>query len=349
MTRILPPDTPLKAIGRTYGKVQGKYPARFLTADEAQRLLDACKDGTVSGKRDSLVIRLGLHGVRSHEILKMTHGNLAGDTLTWTGKRSRIRTVILDSGTVVLIGRWAEHIQRVTGRPIPADTPLVVRLDGGGFQDTRVRVPVEPLRTGVALIDLVQRRASAAELGHLSPHDLRRTTAAILHNTRTADGGHVFDLLDIQRVLGHSDPAVTMRSYLEPLDTGVLRRAADRIGQLRSAPHGNDPGLNPATPTPVAQHLRLSALSFDRARNSAAAFGGNPPHSHCAHTEPGRAPPGFASGGRPLPVASVHTAYGACAIAFCNTCSYAHSSTRPANPMASLANPVRPSRPLGPR
>ena len=40
------------------------------------------------------------------------------------------------------------------------------------------------------------------------------------------DGSHHFDLLDIQKVLGHSDPATTMRSYLDPLDTGVLSRAA---------------------------------------------------------------------------------------------------------------------------
>jgi integrase len=42
----------------------------------------------------------------------------------------------------------------------------------------------------------------------------------------TADGAHTFDLLDIQRVLGHADPATTMRSYLEPMDSGVQERAA---------------------------------------------------------------------------------------------------------------------------
>jgi hypothetical protein len=35
-----------------------------------------------------------------------------------------------------------------------------------------------------------------------------------------------FDLLDIQKVLGHANPATTMRSYIDPLDTGVIRRAA---------------------------------------------------------------------------------------------------------------------------
>jgi len=60
----------------------------------------------------------------------------------------------------------------------------------------------------------------------VAPHDLRRTAAGLLHRSIGADGSHHFDLLDIQKVLGHSDPATTMRSYLDPLDTGVLARAA---------------------------------------------------------------------------------------------------------------------------
>lgn len=36
----------------------------------------------------------------------------------------------------------------------------------------------------------------------------------------------MFDLLDIQKVLHHADPATTMRSYLDPMDTDVYERAA---------------------------------------------------------------------------------------------------------------------------
>jgi integrase len=76
------------------------------------------------------------------------------------------------------------------------------------------------------LFYVVDDRAKAAGLGHVAPHDPRRTAAGILHRATTADGAHHFDLLDIQRVLGRSDPATTMRSYLEPMDTDVLDRAA---------------------------------------------------------------------------------------------------------------------------
>ena len=73
---------------------------------------------------------------------------------------------------------------------------------------------------------MINQRAKEAGLGHVAPHDLRRTAAAILHRATSSNGVHHFDLLDIQRVLGHSDPATTMKSYLEPMDTDVLDRAA---------------------------------------------------------------------------------------------------------------------------
>jgi integrase len=74
--------------------------------------------------------------------------------------------------------------------------------------------------------DVVTSRARQAGLGHVAPHDLRRSAASILHRSTTADGAHRFDLLDIQRVLGHADPATTMRSYLEPMDTETTCRAS---------------------------------------------------------------------------------------------------------------------------
>ena len=77
-----------------------------------------------------------------------------------------------------------------------------------------------------SLYGIVNQRGKAAGLGHIAPHDLRRTAAGILHRATTDEGAHHFDLLDIQRVLGHSDPATTMKSYLEPMDTGVLDKAA---------------------------------------------------------------------------------------------------------------------------
>jgi integrase len=73
---------------------------------------------------------------------------------------------------------------------------------------------------------IVRSRAAAAGLGHVAPHDLRRTAAGILHRSTDEHGAHHFDLLDIQKVLGHADPAITMRAYLDPMDTDVIERAS---------------------------------------------------------------------------------------------------------------------------
>ena len=82
-----------------------------------------------------------------------------------------------------------------------------------------------PFKQPASIAKLVRLRAEEAGLGHMSPHDLRRTAAGILHRAVSEEGAHYFDLLDIQKVLGHADPATTMRSYLDPMDTGVYERA----------------------------------------------------------------------------------------------------------------------------
>ena len=72
------------------------------------------------------------------------------------------------------------------------------------------------------------RRAATARLGHVAPHDLRRTAAHILHTDKTSDGGHRYDLYDIQQVLDHADPATTQRSYLDQSDTAQVKLRAGK-------------------------------------------------------------------------------------------------------------------------
>jgi integrase len=70
----------------------------------------------------------------------------------------------------------------------------------------------------VSVQQIVAKRAGLAGLGHVAPHDLRRTAAGLLHRSTGPDGSHHFDLLDIQKVLGHSDPVTTMRRAAQILD-----------------------------------------------------------------------------------------------------------------------------------
>jgi integrase len=63
-------------------------------------------------------------------------------------------------------------------------------------------------------------------LGHIAPHDLRRSAAGILHHARGTDGGHLYDLMDIAHVLDHADTATTQRSYIDVLDKQDVKRRA---------------------------------------------------------------------------------------------------------------------------
>ncbi|MHB8506492.1 MAG: hypothetical protein ACYDEN_12370, partial [Acidimicrobiales bacterium] len=56
------------------------------------------------------------------------------------------------------------------------------------------------------------RRAELAGLGYVA-HGLRRTAASIFHNATTPDGTHRYDLLDIQEIPDHANPATTQSSY----------------------------------------------------------------------------------------------------------------------------------------
>lgn len=220
-------QNPLRSYSRTFGKVQSKNPARWLTHSQAfTALVKACQDGTKIGLRDEIAIRLGLLGMRSNEIRTLTIGHVRNlPTLQWTGKGRKPRKMHAGPTLKNAINTWLALYENPTD-----DSPLLCSLPPGncnqhrGLHRTNIRwgQPMSP----ATLKRMIANRAYLAHLGHVAMHDLRRSAAGILHNTKGDDGGHKFDLLDIQRVLGHADPATTMKCYLQPLDTGVLDSAS---------------------------------------------------------------------------------------------------------------------------
>ena len=221
----------LKALKRSYpalyGKAQGKNPARWLDQRDAfQRLIAACQDGTLVGLRDETIIRLGLAGMRKAEIADLPVSALTVlPAIQWTGKGNRARRIVAGANLHGCITRLLDAYPD----PQPHD-PLICRNKTGSSRPAGGRIDwhtgYSPGRPSSALHLRIQLRARQAGLGHVAPHDLRRSAAGILHHDLSADGGHRFDLLDIQKFLGHADPATTMRSYLDPIDTDVLDRAA---------------------------------------------------------------------------------------------------------------------------
>jgi integrase len=217
-------DSPLRTFRRTFGKVQSKNPGRWLTHDEAYgRLVAVCQDGTIVGLRDEIVLRLGLAGMRLAEIGSLRVVDVERRPLiTWTGKGRKPRKMTAGVQLVISLDRWlAEYVD------VEPNAPLICRQVSGAARHSGLRrIDWHQAPAPRSLYGIVTQRAEQAGLGHVAPHDLRRTAAGILHRATNDDGAHHFDLLDIQRVLGHSDPATTMKSYLEPMETGVLDRAA---------------------------------------------------------------------------------------------------------------------------
>jgi integrase len=207
----------------TYGKRQGQYRPRWLTTEEKARVLATCQDGSLVGLRDELALRLGFLGVRAAEIRLLTVGDInphAG-TITWLGKGNRPREAAAGPAFLDVLRRYLAQYPNAT----PEQPLICSRKRGQASQHLQWGTPV----AGNGVFRIATTRAAQAGLGHVAPHDLRRSAAGILHRAKGADGGHRFDLLDIQKVLGHADPATTMRSYLDPMDTGVYERAATEL------------------------------------------------------------------------------------------------------------------------
>jgi integrase len=221
-------DNPLtRSYPRLYGKRQGKFPARWLSHDEAfERLVGTCAAATDVDLRDELVLRLGLAGLRVAEIIGLRVRNLDRDanTLRWIGKANRPRLVMLGAQLASRLADYLDRYRAAVRRPLRPDDALICREKPGRGRGALAWA--HPIAQTCSLRRIVALRADAAGLGHLSPHDLRRTAAGILHHATDEHGAHQFDLLDIQRVLDHADPATTMRSYLEPIDTATKERAA---------------------------------------------------------------------------------------------------------------------------
>jgi len=210
----------------TYGKVQSKNPARRLSHAEAYgQLVRACQDGTDAGLRDECIIRLGLSGMRRGEIASLTIASVDHlPSIQWIGKGNKPRHMTTGAALTTVLGEWV-RVRLANGRSTgPEDALFVPRTHSGRMNWTLATTGTNTLNQTIERT--VIRRARQAGLGHVTPHDLRRSAADILHNTIAEDGGHVFDLLDIQKILGHSDPATTMRCYIDPADTAVLDRAA---------------------------------------------------------------------------------------------------------------------------
>ncbi|MDQ6905382.1 MAG: tyrosine-type recombinase/integrase, partial [Chloroflexota bacterium] len=138
---------------------------RALTPGELRALFAVCADGSPAGVRDAalLAVLYGC-GLRRAEVVSLDMSDYLPETGALTvrhGKGDKARIVYLTGGAQAATGAWCGLRGEAVG-------PLFPPINKGG------RITVRRM-TDQAILAMLQRRAKTAEVGHFSPHDLRRT------------------------------------------------------------------------------------------------------------------------------------------------------------------------------
>ena len=165
---------------------------RYVEDGEVRRLVAAClADQSPGGRRDAAVLAvLFVGGLRRAEAVALdleSYDAMTGH-LTVTGKGRRQRRTALPAGGRRAVAAWLELRGLEEG-------PLFCPIDKAG------RVTIRRL-SNQAVYALVDRRARKAGVGHLSPHDGRRTFASDLF-----DAG--VDAVQVQGLMGHASLLTT--------------------------------------------------------------------------------------------------------------------------------------------
>lgn len=184
-----------------------KRTPRFLSADDAARLVEAPAGEGALAVRDRAVLELAYGaGLRVSEVVGLDVGDLdlGGGTVRVLGKGNKTRVVPMGRLAIEAIRLWLVKRPEVIGRG--GDASALFRNKNGGRLSAR------------AVQRLVERhRGSCAEAG-ATPHWLRHACATHMLNSGA-------DLRSIQEQLGHSSLSTTQR-YTH-VDVQALMRVYD--------------------------------------------------------------------------------------------------------------------------
>lgn len=193
---LLDPNT-AAAIGRVKGpKTSGTRSGRWLTLEQAERLLAAPSPATLKGLRDRALLAALLGcGLRRKEAIGLDLDRIQQRDGRWAipdlvGKGGRIRTVPMPAWCKCAMDVWTAAAGILEG---PVFRPV---LKGGRMGAGRL--------TTQAAWDAVKLYGDRIDVPELAPHDLRRTFAKLAHKGRAA-------LEQIQLSLGHASVQTTER------------------------------------------------------------------------------------------------------------------------------------------
>ena len=184
-------------IGRVKGARQATVrTGNWLTAEQAESLINAPNQLKLKGKRDRAVLALMVGcGLRRSEVSELRLESIQQRDGRWAivdmrGKGKRVRTVPMPSWCAVAIQQWTTATDLVAGNV---------------FRPMNNRGEVlEGLLLPQNIMVLVTRYGREIGVTKLAPHDLRRTFAKLAHKSQSA-------LEQIQLSLGHSSIQTTER------------------------------------------------------------------------------------------------------------------------------------------
>lgn len=165
-------------VGMTPWKVP-ETPVAVVTDADIAALLATCSKKTFEGVRDEAIMRMLVDcGIRRAELLGITlpDVDLNDESVEVLGKGSRRRRVGLGRRTLSALDRY----MRVRSRHKYADTDALWIGRKGPLQETAVR-------------QMLNRRADAASVGHVHPHQFRHTFAHLW----LSEGGSEGDLMKL--------------------------------------------------------------------------------------------------------------------------------------------------------
>lgn len=183
---------------------------RWLDKAEVSRLLASCTDGAV-GRRDLVMLTLFLStGLRRHELSKLRWQQVSLDrrviTLTAdSAKNGKAALVGITEQAAQVLADWAAYWTEDAGTHPRGTEPVICSNQSnphikGGMMSWGL--PLGDRGIGLA----VATRARKAGLGHLEPHDLRRSFCGLLKEKGVS-------LEDRQAAMRHSSPVTTQQVY----------------------------------------------------------------------------------------------------------------------------------------
>ena len=173
-------------------RIPRKLP-RYLTHDEAERLMHAPDLSTTKGVRDRAILEvLYASGVRVSELtgLDLHDVDLSSGEMRVIGKGDKERLVLIGHPAIRALRSYIDHARPEQIKPGPTPRAVFLNRLGG--------------RLSSRSVDTIVRKAGIAANIHqrVTPHLLRHTFA-----THMLDGGA--DLRVVQELLGHENIATT--------------------------------------------------------------------------------------------------------------------------------------------